>query len=167
MKVARRFGNQGAGKETDTMPKLPVRVLAPLYAAGFTTAFGAHSIAAGLGAESGGIAGGLAVGKKDGVEESPLGGLGKLFVITDVRQLPNRGAGQPPCGAVMSAAMQKDVQVQLVARECPAHQFITSPPSTMRFCPVTERAQGEAKNNTASASSAGVVTLRNGVAAAM
>lgn len=31
----------------------PARVLAPLYAAGFTTAFGAHSIAAGLGAESG------------------------------------------------------------------------------------------------------------------
>lgn len=33
--------------------------LAPLYAAGFTTAFGAHSIAAGLGAESGGIGLGL------------------------------------------------------------------------------------------------------------
>ena len=33
--------------------------LAPLYAAGFTTAFGAHSIAAGLGAESGGIGIGL------------------------------------------------------------------------------------------------------------
>lgn len=37
----------------------PARVLAPLYAAGFTTAFGAHSIAAGLGAESGGIGLGL------------------------------------------------------------------------------------------------------------
>ncbi len=35
------------------------RVLAPLYAAGFTTAFGAHSIAAGLGAESGHIGLGL------------------------------------------------------------------------------------------------------------
>lgn len=33
--------------------------LAPLYAAGFTTAFGAHSIAAGLGAASGGIGLGL------------------------------------------------------------------------------------------------------------
>ncbi|MEO8222808.1 MAG: MFS transporter [Specibacter sp.] len=40
-------------------PKPPVSVLAPLYAAGFTTAFGAHSIAAGLGAESGGIGLGL------------------------------------------------------------------------------------------------------------
>lgn len=35
------------------------RTLAPLYAAGFTTAFGAHSIAAGLGAEGGGIGLGL------------------------------------------------------------------------------------------------------------
>ncbi len=37
----------------------PVGTLAPLYAAGFTTAFGAHSIAAGLGAESGSIGLGL------------------------------------------------------------------------------------------------------------
>ena len=34
-------------------------ILAPLYAAGFTTAFGAHSIAAGLGAEAGDIGIGL------------------------------------------------------------------------------------------------------------
>ncbi|MFQ4149519.1 MFS transporter [Arthrobacter sp. LAPM80] len=40
-------------------PGPPGRALAPLYAAGFTTAFGAHSIAAGLGAESGGIGLGL------------------------------------------------------------------------------------------------------------
>lgn len=51
---------------TAAMPAVPAttpgpsrRVLAPLYAAGFTTAFGAHSIAAGLGAESGGIGLGL------------------------------------------------------------------------------------------------------------
>lgn len=31
----------------------PARAVVPLYAAGFTTAFGAHSVAAGLGAESG------------------------------------------------------------------------------------------------------------------
>ncbi|GAB3281178.1 hypothetical protein GCM10027449_22330 [Sinomonas notoginsengisoli] len=36
-------------------PAPPARAVAPLYAAGFTTAFGAHSIAAGLGAESGQI----------------------------------------------------------------------------------------------------------------
>ena len=36
-----------------------VRAVAPLYAAGFTTAFGAHSIAAGLGVESDGIGMGL------------------------------------------------------------------------------------------------------------
>ncbi|PYI69811.1 MFS transporter [Arthrobacter livingstonensis] len=42
-----------------TLTEPPARVLAPLYAAGFTTAFGAHSIAAGLGAESGGIGLGL------------------------------------------------------------------------------------------------------------
>ncbi len=40
-------------------PEPSPRVLAPLYAAGFTTAFGAQSIAAGLGAESGGIGLGL------------------------------------------------------------------------------------------------------------
>lgn len=48
--------------ESTVSPSLPgpsARVLAPLYAAGFTTAFGAHSIAAGLGAESGGIGLGL------------------------------------------------------------------------------------------------------------
>ncbi|RNE64047.1 MFS transporter [Cryobacterium tepidiphilum] len=37
----------------------PGPVLAPLYAAGFTTAFGAHAIAAGLGAESGDLGVGL------------------------------------------------------------------------------------------------------------
>jgi len=42
-----------------TTPGPSARALAPLYAAGFTTAFGAHSIAAGLGAESGGIGLGL------------------------------------------------------------------------------------------------------------
>lgn len=36
-------------------PVPPPRTLAPLYAAGFTTAFGAHGIAAGLGAETGDI----------------------------------------------------------------------------------------------------------------
>jgi MFS family permease len=40
-------------------PRPSSRVLAPLYAAGFTTAFGAHSIAAGLGAETGNIGLGL------------------------------------------------------------------------------------------------------------
>ncbi|WP_231442340.1 MFS transporter [Brevibacterium zhoupengii] len=45
--------------EDATNPGPAPRVLAPLYAAGFTTAFGAHSIAAGLGAESGGIGLGL------------------------------------------------------------------------------------------------------------
>ncbi|MBG6223619.1 MFS family permease [Arthrobacter sp. CAN_A2] len=38
-----------------TAPGPSARALAPLYAAGFTTAFGAHSIAAGLGADSGGL----------------------------------------------------------------------------------------------------------------
>ena len=46
-------------KASGPVPGVPVRVLAPLYAAGFTTAFGAHAIAAGLGAESGGIGLGL------------------------------------------------------------------------------------------------------------
>src|SRR5690606_31779822 len=49
----------------------------------------------------------------------------------------------------------------------PAPQFFTSPPSTTRFCPVTERDHGEAKNSAASANSAGLVTLRSGVLAAM
>lgn len=51
------------GAPTPTVPTrgagLSRWALAPLYAAGFTTAFGAHSIAAGLGAESGGIGLGL------------------------------------------------------------------------------------------------------------
>lgn len=41
------------------VPRPSAWALAPLYAAGFTTAFGAHSIAAGLGAESGSIGMGL------------------------------------------------------------------------------------------------------------
>ena len=50
-------------KAAGTVPTAPgrpsARAVAPLYAAGFTTAFGAHSIAAGLGVESGGIGMGL------------------------------------------------------------------------------------------------------------
>ncbi len=46
-------------------------------------------------------------------------------------------------------------------------QSRTSPPSTTRFWPVIARAHGEAKNSAASANSAGVVTLRSGVLAAM
>ncbi|WP_371130855.1 MFS transporter [Arthrobacter sp. SDTb3-6] len=48
-----------AGPVSTAAPGPSARALAPLYAAGFTTAFGAHSIAAGLGAESGGIGLGL------------------------------------------------------------------------------------------------------------
>lgn len=54
----RQSPNKSAGATT-TVPGPTSKVLAPLYAAGFTTAFGAHSIAAGLGAESGGIGMGL------------------------------------------------------------------------------------------------------------
>lgn len=43
--------------EAETRPS--ARALGPLYAAGFTTAFGAHSIAAGLGVETGNIGIGL------------------------------------------------------------------------------------------------------------
>lgn len=43
----------------------------------------------------------------------------------------------------------------------------TRPPSTIRFCPVTARAHGEAKNSTASAMSSGVVTRPSGVWDAM
>lgn len=53
----RRNAAAGAVSAPGTSPS--ARTLAPLYAAGFTTAFGAHSIAAGLGAESGGIGLGL------------------------------------------------------------------------------------------------------------
>src|SRR5690606_37310196 len=49
----------------------------------------------------------------------------------------------------------------------PAAQSLTRPPSTTRFCPVTARDQGEAKNSTASANSTGVVTRRSGVPAAI
>jgi MFS family permease len=45
--------------KTADPPRPSRRGLAPLYAAGFTTAFGAHGIAAGLGAESGTIGLGL------------------------------------------------------------------------------------------------------------
>ncbi len=41
-----------ASTEPDAAGREPVRGVAPLYAAGFTTAFGAHSIGAGIGAES-------------------------------------------------------------------------------------------------------------------
>lgn len=51
--------SKAAGMVSPAAPAPSARALAPLYAAGFTTAFGAHSIAAGLGAESGGIGLGL------------------------------------------------------------------------------------------------------------
>lgn len=54
-----RHGPAAVPVVSATAPGPSPRVLAPLYAAGFTTAFGAHSIAAGLGAESGGIGLGL------------------------------------------------------------------------------------------------------------
>ena len=47
----------GVKGEAEIRPS--ARVLGPLYAAGFTTAFGAHSIAAGLGVETGNIGIGL------------------------------------------------------------------------------------------------------------
>lgn len=47
------------GGAPEAVPRPSAWALAPLYAAGFTTAFGAHSIAAGLGAESGGMGMGL------------------------------------------------------------------------------------------------------------
>lgn len=51
--------SKSAEMVSTAVPRPSTRALAPLYAAGFTTAFGAHSIAAGLGAESGGIGMGL------------------------------------------------------------------------------------------------------------
>ena len=58
MKVPRRRGKTPAVVPA-AAPTPSSRAVAPLYAAGFTTAFGAHSIAAGLGVESGGIGMGL------------------------------------------------------------------------------------------------------------
>jgi hypothetical protein len=52
-------------------------------------------------------------------------------------------------------------------RQTNGNQLKTRPPSTIRFCPVTARAHGLAKNSTASASSRGVTTRRNGVCAAI
>lgn len=49
----------------------------------------------------------------------------------------------------------------------PGDQPNTSPPSTIRFWPVTARAQGEAKNSTASATSSGVVTRPSAVCEAI
>lgn len=51
MKSSARSPKTGVAPASNDGPR--TRGLAPLYAAGFTTAFGAHSIAAGLGAESG------------------------------------------------------------------------------------------------------------------
>jgi MFS family permease len=48
-----------SGAQADSGGHPPSRMLAPLYAAGFTSAFGAHSIAAGIGAEAGDIGIGL------------------------------------------------------------------------------------------------------------
>lgn len=59
MNFASRPNPLGPPKTQTAETGPPIRGLAPLYAAGFTTAFGAHSIAAGLGAESGGIGLGL------------------------------------------------------------------------------------------------------------
>jgi MFS family permease len=51
--------SKAAGMVSTGATRPSTRALAPLYAAGFTTAFGAHSIAAGLGVQSGGIGMGL------------------------------------------------------------------------------------------------------------
>ncbi|WP_104052936.1 MULTISPECIES: MFS transporter [unclassified Arthrobacter] len=71
---ARQRRSKAAGATPPAVPKPSARILAPLYAAGFTTAFGAHSIAAGLGAESGGIGMGMLT-------------LGVLLAIYDVAEV--------------------------------------------------------------------------------
>ena len=70
----RQRRNQTPGKPPAAVPKPSARAVAPLYAAGFTTAFGAHSIAAGLGAESGGIGMGMLT-------------LGVLLAVYDVAEV--------------------------------------------------------------------------------
>src|SRR5690606_2143340 len=104
---------------------------------------------------------GLSVGKEDGVQLALFGQLGQFFVEAGVAQAFHLGIRMAPGGAVMAAAVYEQVEVQL------SHPFFTSPPSTTRFCPVTARAQGPAKNSAASANSSGVVTRRSGVLAAI
>src|SRR5690625_4203618 len=98
------------------------------------------------------------------IELAALGTLRQPLVIGNVTQLFHRGIGVSPGCLVMTTA--QDEQIQMHSPSC-IHQLFTSPPSTTRFWPVTARDQGEAKNITASANSAGVVTDPNGVLAAI
>src|SRR5699024_4557730 len=108
----------------------------------------------------------LAVGEEERVEPAALGDPCQLLPVADLAEAGDGGAGGTPGRGVVAAGVREQVQPHLAAGRG-AHQFFTSPPSTMRFCPVTDRAHGEAKKSTASASSAGVVTDCSGVLAAI
>lgn len=103
----------------------------------------------------------MPVGEENRIKFAALGNLRQIGVIADITELLDRRLPMPSCGTVMSATEDKQIEVHF------PHQFFTKPPSTTRFCPVTERAHGEAKNSAVSANSEGVVTRRNGVAEAI
>src|SRR5690606_23118363 len=106
----------------------------------------------------------VTVGEEHRVEASPFGGAGEFLEIRDVADASGRGVGMPPRRRMMPDAVEEGIEVK---GAWSGHQFITSPPSTTRFCPVTARDQSEAKNSPAAAKSSGVVTFRSGVDDAM
>ncbi len=106
----------------------------------------------------------MTVGEEHRVETSAFGGACEFLEIRDVADAFDRGVGMPPCRRVVPDAVEEGVEVE---GAWSGHQFITSPPSTTRFCPVTARDQSDAKNSTAAAKSSGVVTFRSGVDDAM
>src|SRR5699024_6248498 len=108
----------------------------------------------------------LAIGEEDRIEPAALGDLRELLPVGDVAQTRHRGTGRPPGRAMVTDRVREQVQPHLAASG-ERHQSFTSPPSTTRFCPVIARDHGEAKNSTASANSAGVVTDCSGVLAAI
>src|SRR5690606_7573579 len=94
----------------------------------------------------------VTVGEEHRVETSAFGGACEFLEIRDVADAFGRGVGMPPCRRVVPDAVEEGVEVE---GAWSGHQFITSPPSTTRFCPVTARDQSDAKNSTAAAKSSG------------
>src|SRR5699024_2777833 len=78
---------------------------------------------------TGDVSRGVAVGEEDRVQAAAFGGAGQFFEVGDVTDPFGGRVGVAPCGLVVAAAEDEQVEVHLAVGDG-GHQFITDPPST-------------------------------------
>ena len=97
-----------------------MRVVTPARAA--SVVIGSSQV---RGARADVVAHGQGVGEEDGIEQAGFRLAGEVGVVADVGQRQRRGGWMAPCGLVVAAAMDEEVEVKLA--RAVGHVFRSSP----------------------------------------